>query len=375
MKYVQINSFYNGSTGTIMRNLHQKLQSEGYDSYIFWGRRHETISDHERCIASGRSVNLHGVRSRITDRAGFYSKGDTKRLLKRLTEIDPDVIHLHNIHGYYLDVSQLFEWLAGHRCDLKWTLHDCWAFTGHCPHFEYIGCDRWKNGCYQCPQRKEYPASVVLDRSERNWQDKKRLFTLIPQERMTLITPSSWLAGLVAQSFLSEYTVEVVPNQVNREVFRPIPSDVKSRMGIGDSFVILGVASPWSPRKGLSDFVALRQHLEPEVAIVLVGLTKKQIAELPEGIVGIERTDSQRELVELYSAADVFFNPTYEDNFPTVNLEAEACGVPVVTYNAGGCAETIGKVEGSIAVPDFSTAVAEIHNVKKRETTSGSVRP
>lgn len=364
MKYVQINSFYNGSTGTIMRNLHRSLQGQGEDSYIFWGRRHDTISDHESCIASRLSVDLHGARARITDRAGFYSRADTRKLIKRLDEIDPDVVHLHNIHGYYLDIDQLFNWLAEHRCDVKWTLHDCWSFTGHCPYFDFVGCDRWQTGCFECPQKKHYPSSFVLDQSSRNWHDKKRLFNLLSPDRMTLITPSSWLADLVKQSFLSDYPVEVVHNEVNREIFSPTPSDIRSHLGVGNRFMILGVASPWSLRKGLADFVALRESLEPDVAIVLVGLTRKQISKLPVGIIGIERTDSQRELVELYSAADLFFNPTYEDNFPTVNLEAEACGTPVVTYDTGGCAETIGDVPESTVVGGTTEAILEIQRLR-----------
>ena len=373
MKYVQINSFYNGSTGTIMRNLHQSLQGQGEDSYIFWGRRHETISDHESCIGSRLSVDLHGVRSRVTDRAGFYSRTDTRKLIKRLDEIDPDVVHLHNIHGYYLDIVQLFEWLSRHHCEVKWTLHDCWAFTGHCPHFEFVGCDRWKEGCFDCPQKRSYPSSLVLDQSERNWNDKKRVFNLIPVERMTLITPSAWLAGLVSQSFLSKYRVEVLHNEVSHKVFAPKPSNFRSALGIEDKFVVLGVASPWSPRKGLLDFIALRQALGSEYAIIMIGLTKRQIAKLPAGIVGLERTDSQKQLAEIYSAADVFFNPTYEDNFPTVNLEAEACGLAVVTYDTGGSRETL-HMAGSTYIdrPDgtqesFSAVVDEIRARNKRQ--------
>lgn len=342
LRYVQINSFYNGSTGTIMRNLHEGLKERGVDSYIFWGRRHETISDHERCCASKAGVYLHGALSRLTDRAGFYSKRDTAKLLRRLDEIDPDVVHLHNIHGYWVNVEMLFGWLAKRRCQVRWTLHDCWAFTGHCPHFQYVGCDRWLTGCYDCPQRKGYPSSLLLDSSRRSWEDKRRLFTSIPSERMTIVTPSHWLAGLVGQSFLKGYPVEVYHNIVDRNVFKPTPSDFRERRGIGARFMILGVASPWTERKGLGDFVRLAAGLDSDhYAIVLVGLTRKQIKRLPETIVALERTSSPQELAGIYTAADVLFNPTREDNFPTVNLEAEACGTPVATYDTGGCAETI----------------------------------
>ena len=342
LRYVQLNSFYNGSTGTIMRNLHRSLMDEGVDSYIFWGRRHGTIDDHERCCATKAGVYLHGALSRLTDRAGFYSKRDTAKLLRRLDEIDPDVVHLHNVHGYWVNVEMLFGWLAKHHCQVRWTLHDCWAFTGHCPHFQYVGCDRWLTGCYNCPQRKGYPSSLFLDSSKRNWEDKRRAFTSVPPERMTLITPSHWLAGLVGQSFLRAYPIEVRRNTVDRSVFKPTPSDFRERYGIGDRFMILGVASPWTERKGLGDFVRLVAELDSDrYAIVLVGLTKTQIKRLPSAIAALERTSSPQELANIYTAADVLFNPTREDNFPTVNLEAEACGTPVATYDTGGCAETI----------------------------------
>lgn len=342
LRYVQINSFYNGSTGTIMRNLHEGLKERGVDSYIFWGRRHKTIGDHERCCASEAGVYLHGALSRLTDRAGFYSKRDTAKLLKQLDEIDPDVVHLHNIHGYYVNVEMLFGWLARHRCQVRWTLHDCWAFTGHCPHFQYVSCDRWLTGCRDCPQKRGYPSSLLLDSSRRNWEDKRRIFTSVSPERMTLVSPSRWLAGLVGKSFLKGYSVEVRHNTVDRSVFKPTPSDFREHHGVGDKFMILGVASPWSERKGLGDFVRLADELDPNrFAIVLVGLSKRQLKVLPENIIGLERTSSAEELAGIYSAADVFFNPTREDNYPTVNLEAEACGTPVVTYDVGGCRETI----------------------------------
>lgn len=341
LRYVQLNSFHNGSTGTIMRNLHRGLTERGVDSYILWGRRHATINDHERCVATRFGYLSHGALSRLDDRAGFHSKHDTARLLKLLDEIDPDVVHLHNVHGYWVNVELLFGWLASHRCQVRWTLHDCWSFTGHCPHFQYVGCEKWRTGCSRCPQKKGYPSSFLLDSSERNWEGKRRAFTSIPSERMTLITPSHWLEGLVKQSFLKEYPIEVRHNTVDTTVFRPTASDFRERHGIGDRFMILGVASPWTERKGLGDFVRLSRDLSSErYAIVLVGLTKKQIRRLPAGIVCLERTSSPQELAAIYTAADFFFNPTHEDNFPTVNLEAEACGTPVIYFDTGGNAET-----------------------------------
>ncbi|MDM8274174.1 glycosyltransferase [Enorma phocaeensis] len=331
-----------------MRSLHKSLAACGVDSYIFWGRRHETISGHEQCFATRCGYLLHGAMARLDDRAGFHSKYDTARLLRLLDEIDPDVVHLHNVHGYYINIEMLFGWLASHRCQVRWTLHDCWAFTGHCPHFQYVGCNKWTKGCSRCPQRHGYPSSYLLDSSRRNWEDKRRVFTSVPAGRMTLITPSHWLEGLVRQSFLKKYPIEVRHNTVDRSIFKPTPSDFRERYDIGDRFMILGVSSPWTERKGLGDFVQLSEKLEIEnYAIVLVGLSKGQLKSLPKDMIGLKHTDSAQELAGIYSTADVFFNPTVEDNYPTVNLEAEACGTPVITYDTGGCAETVGAVRSS----------------------------
>lgn len=361
MRYVQINSFYNGSTGTIMRNLHKELKEQGIDSYIFWGRRHETISDHEICCASKLGVYAHGALSRLTDRAGFYSKRDTRRLLEQLDEIDPDVVHLHNIHGYYVNVELLFEWLAQHRCQVKWTLHDCWAFTGHCSHFTYVGCERWRDGCHDCPQKREYPKSLCLDSSVRNFYDKKRSFNLIPVERMTIITPSQWLADLVGRSFLSKYPVTVKHNTVDRSVFKPAPSDFRKRYGLEDKFVILGVASPWTERKGLGLFIELARILNDRFAIVLVGLNEKQceLVEREKGfsarVVPVAPVIDAAHLAEVYSAADFFWNASIEETFGMTTLEAISCGVQAIVCEKTPGEEIVKTATGVVLPADAST--------------------
>ena len=382
-----------------MRDLHHRLIDDGHESYIFWGRRHNSISDMEQCCASKIGVYTHGVLSRITDRAGFYSKADTKKLIIKLEAIDPDVVHLHNIHGYYVNIELLFEWLVKRNQTTIWTLHDCWAFTGHCSHFSFVNCEQWKTMCscdYPCPQKHEYPKSLLLDNSRRNYKDKKRIFTSLPSNKLTIITPSIWLSELVRQSYLSKYPIEVHHNEIDRTIFKFMQNDFKEKNQIERRLLILGVASPWSTRKGLDDFKMLAERLDSRFAIVLVGLTQAQIkgfqktllqsdgdtsintgvleAEklvrqlaLAKGfensqltpkraivshsgcvVILLQRTDTRSELVELYSAADVFFNPTREDNYPTVNLEAEACGTPVYTYDTGGCAETIKRADSKI---------------------------
>ena len=362
MKYVQINSFYNGSTGTLMRGLHNDLTEQGVDSYIFWGRRHETINDHEQCCASKLSVYHHGIMTRLFDRMGFYSKGDTKRLLEKLDSIDPDVVHLHNIHGYYINIEMLFEWLATHRCQVKWTLHDCWAFTGHCAYFSYEGCEQWLTHCAvdeDCRLLNTYPKTISKRSCYKNFDDKKRIFTSIDPSRMTIITPSHWLAGLVHQGFLSCYKVEVQHNKVDMGTFKPTPSDFREKHGIGNRFMVLGVASPWNEKKGLGTFCKLAEELDPSsFAIVLVGLSPKQAKSISKEIICLERTESRKALAEIYTAADLFFNPTVEDNFPTVNLEAEACGTPVLTFDTGGCRETVKRPDSVVVkCEDWNSAL------------------
>ncbi len=366
--YAHVNTFPHGSTGAVMMKEHRELQAAGRDSYAFWGRGRAAEGGHEMRFSSDVEVKLDALQTRLDGKAGFHSKAATKRLLRRLDEIGPDVVHLHNLHGYYVNVEMLFEWLAARECKVEWTLHDCWAFTGHCAYFTYVKCAQWKTRCAYprpCPQTGAYPKTYSKASCKWNHEQKRRLFNLVPTERMKLVTPSRWLAGLVRESFLSGYPVEVRRNSIDTTVFKPTQSDFRERHGIGGRFMVLGVASPWTERKGLSDFVRLAKKLDSEkYAIVLVGLSKKQVKQLPEGIVGLARTDSPRELAGIYTAADLFFNPTLEDNFPTVNLEAEACGTPVATYDTGGCRETL-QMDGSrVLVAGVDEAVELIRRAR-----------
>ena len=361
--YAHVNTFPHGSTGGVMMREHRELLAAGGDSYAFWGRGRAAEGAREMRFATDWEVRLDGVQTRLGGKAGFHSKAATKRLLKRLDEIRPDVVHLHNLHGYYVNVEMLFNWLASHECKVEWTLHDCWAFTGHCAYFTYAKCMQWKDRCaYEnpCPQLDTYPKTYSKRSCAWSFERKRRLFNLVPAERMKLITPSYWLEGLVNQSFLAKYPVEVRHNTVDASVFKPTPSDFRERYGIGNRFMILGVASPWTERKGLADFVRLAGELDDEgYAIVLVGLSEKQIKEMPEGVVGLARTGSPQDLAAVYTTADVFFNPTREDNYPTTLLEAQSCGTDALTYLVGGCEEALYR-ENSNGIATISDALQAI---------------
>lgn len=327
------------STGRICTDLATALEAQGHEVKIAYGREKvpEKFQKYAVKIGSDLDVKMHGVRARLLDGCGFGSKKATEKFIDWVKEYNPEVIHLHNIHGYYINIEILFNYLRTCGKKIIWTLHDCWTFTGHAAYCEAANCERWKVGCSACPKKSDYPASLT-DSSKKNWIKKKEIFTGIPN--LQIVTPSHWLANLVKESFLSEYKVSVIHNGVDTDVFKPTESDIKKKLGIEDKKMILGVAALWEQRKGLFDFYELSKVLDDSYKIVLVGLSKKQIQELPDNIIGIERTNSVQELAKLYSAAEVYVNPTYEDNYPTTNLEAIACGTPVVTYDTGGSGES-----------------------------------
>ncbi len=371
MKYVQINMTCGVWADSIILKKHRELIAQGDESWFFWGRGEREQDEHLQRFNSDMGVCGDWLATHLDGRPGFHSKIATKRLLDKLDAIDPDVVHLHVLTGYYVNVELLFEWLLLHRCKVVWTLHDCWDFTGHCIYFTYAKCDQWRTGCAKdepCPQKREYPETWFAgdSRVRENFEKKKKLFTALPPERVEIITPSKWLAGLVKQSYLGKYSVRVVRNTVNTDVFKPTPSAFRCEHGLEGKFIVLGVASKWSHRKGLDDFVRLSSELDAaKYAIVIVGLSSKQIKELKNvapGILALPRTGTTEELVKIYSSCDVLFNPTKEDNYPTVNLEAEACGLPVVTYDTGGAGETLTLVESVVAI-DFVEAMAAIRGL------------
>lgn len=349
MKIVQINTFPYKATGAIMLGIDQAIDKSQNQAYVVWGRGRAAKDSHEIVIADDWGVKWHGLYTRITDRTGFASTRATKKLLAELDQIQPDIIHLHNIHGYYLNIALLFEYTRNNNIHIIWTLHDCWPFTGHCAYFDAVQCDKWKTGCCKCPQKKTYPASALIDASEWNWKKKKELFQ---NQNIVLVTPCRWLKTLVKQSFLKEYPVEVIYNGIDTSVFCPTPGIFRKKWNLQEKKIILGVASEWTERKGLKDFIKLNQMLHEtgyqQFKIVLVGLTQKQIEMLPEDILAFKRTQSVQELVEIYSDADTLFNPTYEDNFPTTNMEAICCGTPVITYRTGGSPESIEASTGYV---------------------------
>ena len=341
MRVVQINSVYDqGSTGKIVRNLHDYNVKNDVESYVFYGRGKRAFQPNIIKISNNVDIAYHGLQTRFFDRHGLASKGVTRELIQSLIELSPDIIHLHNIHGYYLNYPILFNYLkTAFKGQVIWTLHDCWAFTGHCAHYTHAQCYKWQSECFNCPQLNRYPMSIALDRSKDNFHDKKDSFTNL--KNLTLVTPSQWLSNELSESFLKEYVPKVINNGINKAIFKEKKSTFRNRFNLKDSFIILGVANIWDERKGLQFFFDLNDHLDENEMIVIVGKLGKSIPKEKSNIIHIPRTQNQQELADIYNAADVFLNTSLEDNYPTTFLEAQSCGTPVVTFNTGGCAESL----------------------------------
>lgn len=347
-KLLQINSVVNsGSTGRIAEEIAHTAIASGWESYIAFGRNERYSESNLIRIGNDLGIKMHGLQTRLFDRHGLGSVKSTKLFIQQVDKIKPDIIHLHNIHGYYINIEILFNYLSKVDVPVVWTLHDCWSITGHCTHFSYVGCEKWRTKCYSCPQKNEYPASLFIDRSEKNYILKNELFNSL--SNLTLVPVSQWLSDILKDSFLRKYPSSVINNGINTSVFKPTGNnEFRERYGLQNKFILLGVAGIWSQRKGLEDFIELSKTLGADYQIILVGLTRKQKDQLPVEILGIERTESVEELAELYASSDVYINTTYEDTFPTTNLESLACGTPVITYNTGGSPESIDESTGIV---------------------------
>lgn len=372
-KLLQINPVIriNTSTGRIMQEIGELAMSKGWESYIAYSYGRDGIKPCDsKLVPVGNKADVawHGLVTRLTDRHGLASEGATRAFIREIERIQPDIIHIHNIHGYFLNYRVLFDYLA--KCDIPvvWTVHDCWLYTGHCYYYSYIGCNKWKSECVQCPQRKMFPSSWWADRSKQNFRDKKAAFTSLPKERFTIVPVSRWIKGEMEQSFLKDYDFRVIHNGIDTNVFTIYdPTEVKKKYQLEGKRIILGVASIWCEEKGWNDFLRLAEQLDEHERLVLVGVDEKHQALLPKNVTGIRRTENIRQLAELYSAAEVFVNPTWQDNYPTVNLEAIACGTPVVTYRTGGSIEAVTEHTGLVVEQgDIDGLLKAIRTIEER---------
>jgi glycosyltransferase involved in cell wall biosynthesis len=341
MKILQVNAVPYGSTGGIMFSLADIMEKKGHEVLCTTGFTWKGSKRPDYVVTSNIfEKTLHTYLARLTGRIGCFSILPTWRLLRRLRKWKPDVIHLHNLHGWFINLPMLFSYIKKHDIPVVWTLHDCWSLTGQCTYFTMAGCDKWKTGCHHCSQTNRYP-NTYFDHSKAMWRNKKKWFTGV--KNMTIVTPSQWLGELVKQSYLKEYPVQVIPNGIDLNVFRP----TGEKNGDG-KFTLLGVAYEWDARKGLDVFIELARRLPERFRIIMVGTDDAVDAKLPPNITSIHRTQNQQELAALYAQADLLVNPTREDNYPTVNMEALACGTPVLTFRTGGSPESVNEDCGMV---------------------------
>ena len=363
MKVVQINSVSGiGSTGKICESISDLLDSKGISNRIIY---YHGDSKNKNAVKVGNEqyYKAQALKSRIFGNYGFNSKLSTKLTCEIIQRENPDIVHIHNIHGHEVNISQLFEYLKKAGTPIVWTMHDCWAVTGYCPHFTAVKCEKWRYSCNRCPQMRYY--SWFSDRSTLNQKLKKKAGKGLD---ITVVTPSKWLANIMRESFLGVNPVTVINNGIDLDIFKPIASAFRKKHRCEDKIIVLGVANVWDFRKGLDIFIRLEETLGEEYQIVLVGTDASVRNKLPSGIIAIDKTNNQHELAEIYSTADMFINPTREENYPTVNLEAIACGTPVITFNTGGSPEMIDESCGSVVdVDDIDELIKTIKRYGRKD--------
>ena len=360
MKVAQINSSCGfGSTGKIAVEISKKLDEKSVENRIFYSGNKVSCEKNGVLINRKTDIRIHQILSRLFGDQGWHSYFTTKKLVRRLKEFSPDIIHLHNLHGYYLHMGVLFSYLAKSNARVIWTLHDCWAFSGHCTHFTSVNCNKWQKECFCCPQKKAYPYSWFFDRSKTLFNRKQKLYSAVCDMQITAV--SNWLSGVAANSkLLSGRKITVIPNGIDTKVFAPAaPLTEIGGIDISNKKVILGVANSWSKSKGLDDFVALSKEIPDGYVIVLVGLRPEQAAGLPSNIISLQHTDSIESLVKLYSTALVYFNASVEETFGLTTIEALSCGTPAITYNATACAEPVTADTGFVLSPHDIKGVKE----------------
>ena len=366
MNVLQVNTVYpGGSTGRMMAQIAAHTAAQpGNRSIVAFGIGNSLQQGNVTAVRIGRPLErkVHAVIRKLLDAEGYGSRNATRQLIRLCREQHVDVVHMHNLHGCYLNLKLWFRFLREANIPVLWTLHDCWPMTGHCAHFDFCGCDKWQTQCFQCPQQRMYPTCIGLDGSRRNYRLKKSLFTAVPN--LTIVTPCDWLRQKVQASFLQALPVRVIYNGVDTEQFKPVASAIRAQYGLEQKHVLLAAASDWTDRKGLPQLLALSKMLDESYQLVIIGLPKEKIDNLPPDILGLEKIASTERMRDWYSAADCFVNPTLEDTMPLVNLEALACGTPVAVFRTGGCPEAVTDACGIVVekgnVPMLAQAVKRI---------------
>lgn len=355
-----------GSTGRIANTIGDFVMQHGWESIICFARFPRPSKSTLIRIGSKLEILLHGLETRFFDRQGLGSRMATRRLIKQISKINPDIIQLHHLHGYYINIEILFDYLKVKNIPVIWIFHDCWSITGHCTHFDFIGCEKWMTECSKCPQLQEYPASYFLDRSTQNFRLKKKLFNQV--NNLTIVNVSQWMNNVVGKSFLSSVKRKIIYNGIDTLIFRDKGNGlaIRNKYKLIGKFIILGVASPWSTKKGINDFLALSRIIDNSCKIVLIGLKKNEIDNLPENVIGITHLDSADEMASMYSMVDVFFSLSVEETFGLTVVEALSTGTPVLVYNCTASPELVDSKTGFVVEKgDYDGMLDAINGIKK----------
>jgi len=345
MKVLQINAVYGrGSTGTIVRDIERLCFQNGIDCFVASPDKAVSKSRNGYIIGNVMDHKLHALLCRIHGKQAYFSRLATRRFLRYVDGIKPDVVHLHNLHSNFINLNLLLSYLAEHDIRTIVTLHDCWFFTGGCFHYTAAGCDKWLSDCRNCPKKDADTPSVFSKRSARILADRKKYFSAIP--RLVVTGVSDWMTGEGRKTFFGKRECLTIRNGIDLNVFKPTPSDFRKRLGLEDKFIILGPASKWllPVNRPVLDYFAA--NMKSDEVLFLFGACQGGADGLPGNVCLYGYSTDREELAALYSMADVFANVSREDSLSLINVEAQACGTPVVTFDQTGLRETVNGVNG-----------------------------
>lgn len=344
---LQINVDSNAnSTGVIASQIGELAISKGWESYIAYSRSLRESKNKNIKIGNSFTYKMHWWFTRFFDCQGLLSIFSTLRFISKIKQIAPNIIHIHVIHDYYINYPLLFRFLKKRDIPVVWTMHDCWAVTGHCAHFDYVGCERWKTTCYSCPQRRSYSPSLI-DNSRCNHVLKKKFLTSVPN--LTIVSVSNWLSTIFEQSFLSSFDNRKIYNGIDLNIFRISQTFVVEKYNLLNKKILVAVSSTWTEKKGLLDYIELAKILDNNFQVVLIGyIAEKYKKIIPREILTIPRTKDQQELVEWYNAADVVLNLSYEETFGLTTIEGFACGTPSIVGHKTASPELVSEDTGIV---------------------------
>lgn len=367
MKILQINAVYGqGSTGTIVRDIEKMCEESGIECYVASPDKKVLKAKHGYVIGNTLDHKIHALLSRIHGKQAYYSHIPTRNLIRWIDEIKPEIVHLHNLHSNYIHLNMLLHYLAERDIKTIVTLHDCWFITGGCFHYTAAGCNKWLTNCKNCPKKKEDTPAFFSKQSAKILADRKKFLLAIPHLYITGV--SQWMANEALKTFLKDTPNYVITNGIDMEVFKPTPSDFRKRLGLEDKYIILGPASKWLLSVNKQVMAEFSNIMQPDEVLLLFGVTNA-IDNLPDNIITYGYTKNREELAQLYTMVDVFANVTREDSLSLINVEAQACGTPVVTFNQTGPKETVDDINSfNVPVGDVHKLYEAVQKVRKQTT-------